>query len=144
MLADQFIRELVGGSISNHATTIHDVESITEFTDKIQVLLDQDNGHPGLGGQVLEDPTDLLDNIGLNPLGGFVQQQDLGITDQRPGDGQLLLLSAGEISSHASLHFVEHRKGFVDMVGNSSATFWIGLQAHLEICLLYTSDAADE
>lgn len=35
--------------------------------------------------------------LGVQGRGGLVQQQDLGITDDRPGNGNALFLAAGEL-----------------------------------------------
>ena len=38
----------------------------------------------------------LLAQLQVQGAQGFVQQEHLGLVDQRPGDGHTLLLSAGE------------------------------------------------
>lgn len=35
--------------------------------------------------------------LGVQGRGGLVQQQDLGVTDDRPGDGNALLLATGKL-----------------------------------------------
>lgn len=48
------------------------------------------------------DMKELLDQayllaLGVQGRGGLVQQQDLGVTDDRPGDGNALFLATGEL-----------------------------------------------
>lgn len=35
--------------------------------------------------------------LSVQGRGGLIQQQDLGVTDDRPGDGNALFLAAGEL-----------------------------------------------
>ena len=44
---------------------------------------------------------DLLDDVGLNSLGRFIEQDNFGIGQHRAGDGELLLLAARQIATTA-------------------------------------------
>ena len=48
-------------------------------------------------GDLLQQLHDLHGGFGVQSAGGFVSQQDLGIVDQRPGDGHTLHLTAGHL-----------------------------------------------
>lgn len=50
-----------------------------------------------------------LFTLGVQGRGGFIQQQDLGVSHNRPGDGDALLLSSGQLGTlgaHLSLVFL--------------------------------------
>ncbi len=59
------------------------------------VLLDEEDGH-ALPVEDADDVADLRDHAGHQPLGGFVEENDLGLQHHGPRDGQHLLLAAGE------------------------------------------------
>ena len=44
---------------------------------------------------------DLLDDRGLDALGGLVEQHQVRVADQRAADGELLLLAAGQGAGRA-------------------------------------------
>ena len=60
--------------------------------------------------------TDLIDDIGLDAFGRFVEQKHFGPGEQGAGDGQLLLLAAAEHAALALQHFLEHGKQFQNAV----------------------------
>ncbi len=70
-----------------------------------------------LGDELAQHMADLLDDVGLNAFGRLVEQEHLGIAGQSAGDGQLLLLPAGEIAAHAPGHRLEHREKLVHSSG---------------------------
>src|SRR5450755_3452098 len=74
-----------------------------------QLLLDQQHGDPFVD-QSDDDLADLVNDVGLNPLGGLVEDQQLRIERQRAPHRQLLLLPAGEIPAPAPQHLLEHRE----------------------------------
>jgi hypothetical protein len=47
-------------------------------------------------GQVADDVQHLADQLGVEGGGRLVEQQHLGLERQRPGDGDALLLAAGQ------------------------------------------------
>ena len=58
-------------------------------------------GHDDHGGaaagQVLDDVEDLADQLRVERRGGLVEEQHLGLQGERAGDGDALLLAAGEL-----------------------------------------------
>lgn len=51
---------------------------------------------------ILKDMKEPLDQaylltLGVQGRGGLIQQQDLGVTDDRPGNGNALFLAPGEL-----------------------------------------------
>src|SRR5437764_1358001 len=51
---------------------LHDVVAARQLQGELQVLLDQQHGHPALGLERLQDATDLGDDRRLNALGRLV------------------------------------------------------------------------
>ena len=106
---------------------------MAEFADEVEVLLDKYDRHPAID-ELSQDDADLLDHVWLDTLRGFIKKQHLGVADEGAGDGQLLLLSAGQIAAHALGHGFEHREEFENFFGNgSAATVGTRLQADLQI-----------
>lgn len=51
--------------------------------------------------------------LGVQGRGGLVQQQDLGVTDDRPGNGNALLLAAGKLrtlGAHVGVVFLRQQQ----------------------------------
>ena len=61
---------------------------------------------------------DVLDDRGLDALGRLVEDEQLRPRDQRPGDGELLLLAAGEVAAAAPEHVRQHREEVEDVGGD--------------------------
>jgi len=73
---------------------------------------DDDHRHV-FARQLLHDQIDLVDEFGIERRGGLVEQHDLRLHGQRPGDRHPLFLSAGEpggigIDLVREAHLVEH------------------------------------
>ncbi len=66
-----------------------------------------------------DDVADLAHDVRLDTFGGLVEDQHLGIDDQRAADGQLLLLAAGQVAAAATGHALEHGKELEDLSGMS-------------------------
>ena len=56
------------------------------------MLLHQQHPNPGVGDDPPNSSFNILNDIGLNTLGGLVQQQQLWFSEQGTGNSQLLLL----------------------------------------------------
>ncbi len=57
---------------------------------------DDDHRH-AVGGQLAHDLQHLVDHLGVERRGGLVEEHDLGVHRQRPGDRDPLLLAAGQL-----------------------------------------------
>src|SRR3989344_898813 len=93
--------------------TLHHQVLVGQFSGEVVELLDQHHGHllavEPLVGQLADGPPDVLDDAGLDALGGLVQDQDLGAGGQGARDGELLLLAAREAAKNlAALGHVAH------------------------------------
>src|SRR5690606_41183028 len=77
---------------------VEDVGATREREAGGDVLLDQ---HDGLAllRQLAAGPHQVLDDHRRQSLEGFVEQDDLRIAHQRPGDGEHLLLAPGDRKS---------------------------------------------
>ncbi|GJC95043.1 hypothetical protein ColKHC_03869 [Colletotrichum higginsianum] len=101
-----------------------DDASLVEDVDDVGLLngaeaMGDGNGGAALGGLVEGGLDDVL-RLGIEGRRGLVQQQDLGVADEGAGDGDALLLAAGEQGALASDDGVEalgHRHDEVVDVG---------------------------
>src|SRR3989344_5976182 len=100
--------------------TLHHQVLVGQFIGEVVELLDQHHGHllavEPLVGQLADGPPDVLDDAGLDALGGLVQDQDLGAGGQGARDGELLLLAAREVAPTAVQHLLEHREELEELV----------------------------
>ena len=113
---------------------LHDEVLVGQFFGKVIKLLDQDDGHllpvQPLVGQFADGTANVLDDAGLDALGGLVQDQQLGAGSQGAGNGELLLLAAREFAATAVQHLFEHGKELEELLGQGGAARFAG-QAHL-------------
>ena len=65
-----------------------------DLLDLVEQVGGQQNGG-ALRGDELDQLANLVDALGVEPVGGFVQYQDLGVVQQGRGDGQALLHPQG-------------------------------------------------
>ncbi|QTK80690.1 hypothetical protein AT6N2_C3204 [Agrobacterium tumefaciens] len=99
-----------GQPLMHDLAAVHDVDVVGKFAAEIQILLDQQDRHAGGIAQIFNRTADILDDRRLNALGRLVEHKDFRPRDQRPADGKLLLLTAGEIAAAARQHGLQHRK----------------------------------
>lgn len=129
----------VGRETTRHdPTPIENVERIAYVPYEIQVLLDQNNRHAPLTSKHRKNRANLLDNIRLNSLGWFIQEEHLGLAYQRPCNGKLLLLPTGKIPPHPAPHLLQYRKEVVYLPGNITGTL-LRLEPHAKV--LYNGDS---
>src|SRR3981189_2431663 len=91
-------------AVLDHQHTVGDVEH------EAQHLLAHHDAEVAQVANFLQDLADVLDDRGLDAFGRLVQQQDLRIAGERAGDGELLLLAAGQIAAASLLELREDRK----------------------------------
>ena len=78
--------------------SIEEADPVGHVAGKTHLVRDQQHGIAVLGGQLPDDLKDLAYHLGVQGRGRLVKQQDLGLHGQSPGDGDALLLSAGELA----------------------------------------------
>src|SRR5690606_7499792 len=110
--------EIAGRSRMLDLAAIHDVDVVGDLATGIEELLDQQNGHALFVAQELQRAADILDDRGLNALGGFIQNQHFGSGDQSAADGQLLLLATREVTAAPAQHRLQHGEEFEDIGGD--------------------------
>ena len=82
--------------ITGKTAPLHGVVAIS-LADEVEMLLHQQHPDPGVGDDPTNSSFNVLNNVGLNTLGGLIQKQQLWLAKQGPGDCQLLLLSPTQI-----------------------------------------------
>ena len=85
-----------GARSSTIAALVHEDDPVGGRPGEAHLVADDDHRR-ALGGQLEHDVEDLLDHLGVERGRGLVEQHDLGLHGQRPGDGGPLLLSAGQL-----------------------------------------------
>src|SRR4029077_9409175 len=88
---------------------------------KRKLLLDQQHRQTRLLVQPEKDVADFVDDIGLNPFGRLVEDEERRLEHERASDGELLLLAAGEIAPAAMQHVAQHGEQVEDSTWNRSA-----------------------
>ena len=132
MLIDQIGIEILRVPFGDHFTSVHYIKPVAEFANEIEVLLDQHDCHSALD-EFVEHDADLLDDVGLDAFGWLVEKKHLRLADEGAGEGELLLLSAGQVAAHAFGHGREDGEQFVNFLGNGFAAVSAGLQSDAEI-----------
>lgn len=71
---------------------------LSRLERETDVLLDEEDTEIAAFGEFHDCSFDFGDHVGLNALGRFVEDEDLGLGDQGASDGKLLSLPTGEKS----------------------------------------------
>src|SRR4026209_2165479 len=109
VLPDHILPELTGRTGGHDRALAHDREGRGEPPRELEVLLHQEH-RDALPPDALDGLLDSVDHPGLHALGRLVHQQELGPGQERPGDRELLLLSAGEDAALPAQEHLELRK----------------------------------
>ncbi len=80
----------------NDGACVHEYDPVGHFPAKSDLMGDDQHGHSGLR-QFLHDAEDFANQFRIQSGGGFVEEQDLGVHGQGSGDGDPLLLAAGQL-----------------------------------------------
>jgi len=83
---------------------------VRQGAGEVVILLHQENGHFPRFRQTADGPLDVLDDGGLDTFRRLIQNQELGPHGQGPTDGQLLLLTAGEVAATPVQHLFQDRE----------------------------------
>jgi hypothetical protein len=101
-------------TFGNHFTAFHHHVGIGQFFGKVVVLLAQQHGHAlalhAFIGQLSNHAANVLDDAGLNAFCGLIQNEQLGLGRQSPRNGQLLLLTAREVTTPTMTAFASARE----------------------------------
>ncbi len=82
-------------ALLDHDAAVHEQHPVGDLAGEAHLVGDDQHGHVLLG-KLLHDQVDLVDQFRVERRGGLVEQHDLGLHGQRPGDRHALLLAAGE------------------------------------------------
>src|SRR5205814_10062176 len=89
-----FVAKVFGRSLVNDTAFFHDGTTRGDRQTEVEVLFDQQHRYPGLLNDPADQRAELLDEVGLNPLGRLVEQQQFRVAAERPPEGKHLLLAA--------------------------------------------------
>src|SRR5687768_11027018 len=103
----------------NDFAALHDEILVGERAREVVVLLDQQDRHLAGGGERADGALDLLDDRGLDPLGGLVEDEKPRLHRERTADGKLLLLTSRQIAAAPAEHALQHREKLEDALGNA-------------------------
>ena len=78
---------------------VHHVEIVPDAAHEFEILLRQQNRRTALALDVADDVANLLDDVRLDPLARFVEQEQFRLRRQRPREGELLLLAAAQVAA---------------------------------------------
>jgi hypothetical protein len=92
--ADSFVVEVGPGAGVHDLPGIQDDEAVRQAEGEVQVLLHQQDGQADFSVEALDRVLDLVDDRRLDTFGRLVEEQQPGASDEGPGDGQLLTLTA--------------------------------------------------
>ncbi len=88
--------DFAGVAAFDDVAVVHEDQGVGDFAGEAHFVGDDDHGH-AFFGEVLHDGEDFADFFGVQGGGGFVEEHDLGVHGQGPGDRDALLLAAGEL-----------------------------------------------
>lgn len=91
--------ELFRGTLFGNFAFVEEDDTIGNVPSKGELMGNHDHGH-AMCGKILHDLEDLADHLGIESRRRLIEEHDVGIHDKRPGDGDPLLLTAGERSWH--------------------------------------------
>src|SRR5450631_3870357 len=106
-------------------------EGVGEADREVEILLHEQQRD--LAFERAQHILDGRDEIGLDTLGRFVEDQEAGTRDQRARDRELLLLPAGERATRASPHLLQHRKQRDRLLQRRGAEGAVSARSRLDI-----------
>src|SRR3954466_5258983 len=105
--------DLLRRPLVRDVSIVDDVDAARPRERRGEVLLHQKDRLSG-GGELAADAHQLAHDERRETLEGLVEQDDLRVADQRAGDGEHLLLAAGEIRAAAATALLQAREKTVD------------------------------
>ena len=86
----------LGGALLDDVAAVHEDHAVGDLAGEGHLVGDDEHRH-ALAGQPAHDREDVTDELGVEGRGRLVEEHELGVHRQRPGDGDALLLTAGEL-----------------------------------------------
>src|SRR5438132_278577 len=118
MRAHHLVRQFVDRTSSDTAALVENAKLACHAACERQLLLDQQHGEPVCLVQLQDDVADFVDNIGLNPFGRLVKNQQLRFEHEGAADRELLLLPARKVAATPVQHLLQHGKQVEDTTWN--------------------------
>ena len=109
------IGRLFAGNLATDYALLQEQDTAGQLGDEVEVLLHQHNGQPAPAVEFGEQRSNVVHDRGLDALGRFVEQYQLGFGDEAAGDREKLLLATGQRSAvtieevFQARKFVEYR-----------------------------------
>ena len=128
------VDDLVGSTDGEDGPLVHHDDVIGVLGGDVDVVADHDDEDLLVDGEVLEHLGDVELVPDVQVGGGLVQQQDLGLLHESPGEHDLLVLSGGELVErpHGEVRDSQHLQGVVDDVeiAVEGTPFAVGVPSH--------------
>src|SRR5215472_10028190 len=107
-------KQILAWPAVHYATPVEDDRLLGELERKPGVLLDNDDSELAGVHELANHLHQLLHDDGREPFHRLVEEQELGISHQGPGDRHHLLLAPGELVAEVALALLESRKDRID------------------------------
>jgi len=99
--------QLVRSAHFQQPTQVHDADPIRERERFLLIVRHEDGRDPKLALHLADGAAQLLADLGIESAEGLIEEQYLGLVRERAGDGDALLLAAGELRGQALVHALE-------------------------------------
>ena len=86
----------LGLALLDDDAAVHEDDVVGDLAGEAHLVGHDDHRH-ALLGELAHDAQHLADELGVEGRGRLVEEHQLGVHRQRPGDGDALLLAAGEL-----------------------------------------------
>jgi hypothetical protein len=90
------LEDLRGRALLDHPALVEDDDPVGDPLGEIHLVGNDDHGHP-LVGEPLHDRKHLADGLRIEGGGRLVEQHDIGLHGEGPGDGNPLLLTPRQL-----------------------------------------------
>src|SRR5207244_217409 len=118
MRAHHLVCQFADRTASDTAALVENAELARHTACERQLLLHQQHGKPFFLVELQNDVADFVDDIGLNPFGRLVKNQQLRFEYEGAADRELLLLPARKVAAAALQHLLQGGKQVEDTTGN--------------------------
>ena len=92
------VKHLIGLSHREHAPGVDGEHGIGDLADKTHVVLDQQHGNATQLGNVVDPECEVFGLLGIQPRGGFIEQDQGRLHAQRPRNFGHLAHTVGQIA----------------------------------------------
>src|SRR5215510_14515471 len=95
---------------------------ICQAPGKIEILLDQENGHTDFLLETMDGLLNVQNDRRLNALSRFVEEEQRRLSHQSASNGELLLLTTAEQPTFSGKHRLEYGKALKNLVRYRAVT----------------------